>query len=250
MKKGTLYAKRVKRRFGQLKQQCGKPDIPEPTSPVEQVILGILSSSASDSKALRAARALRETMVDLNEIRVSTDREVAAVIGLYLNNALTRASALRRALNAIFRKEHAVNLDRLHSLGRREARQYLEDLDGVDACAAASVMLWSLGGHAIPVDQRLFDAMRKEDLVAPSATVAEVQAFLERNINANDAKVFCLLMPKLTVKSAKSGGSANAGRARPGRTAAKIPTPRRPKIKKTVATRKASAPSRKRATSR
>ena len=159
-----------------------------------------------------------------------------------------RASALRRALNAIFRKEHAVNLDRLHSLGRREARQYLEDLDGVDACAAASVMLWSLGGHAIPVDQRLLDAMRREELVAPSATVAEVQAFLERNINANDAKTFCLLMQKLTVKPARSGSTAKQPRSKTERAGETAKTPH-PKIKKTVATKKASVAGPKRATS-
>ncbi len=87
-----------------------------------------------------------------------------------------------------------MSLERLRSVGRREARQYLEQLEGVDEYAAASVLLWSLGAHAIPVGDRLLSALRAAELVHPTATRAEVQAVLERHVSAAEAQEFCLIM--------------------------------------------------------
>lgn len=209
MKRGTFYAKRIKRLFSKLKQEHGTPEVPEPTDPLHQLLLAMLASETSNQRGARAMKALFDVMVDVNEIRVSTNAEIAKAISPHVPNPIEHADAIRRALDAVFRKEHAIQLDRLNKLGRREARQYLHDLSGVDAASAASVVLWSLGGHAIPVDERLYEALRKADMVDASASIDEVQAFLERNVNANDAKVFCLLMNKfIAAKGQRSSTSA------------------------------------------
>lgn len=214
MKNGTLYAKRIKKLFTRLKSLYGKPDLPEPTDPIQQLIIGLLAADVPESKAVRAARLLQETMVDVNDLRVSTPAEVAAVIGQQIPNSTARAAAIRDALNAVFRRENAVSLAHLPKAGRREAKQYLEQLDGVDSFAVASVLLWSLGGHAIPVDRRMYEVLRKEDLVEPSASIAEVQAFLERNVAAADARLFCLLMQKYVSSKAPRGSAHKAASAR------------------------------------
>ncbi len=194
MKNGTFYAKRVKRFFSKLKQEYESPEAPEPLDPVRALMLGLLSRETTEANAKRALDSLFEAMVDYNELRVSTIPEISERIETYIPNAAKRADALRRVLNAIYHKQHRVSLDRLHKLGRREARHYLESLDGMDAHAAASVVLWSLGGHAVPVDVRMLERLRQEELVEPSASIEEVQAFLERNIPATDAREFCILM--------------------------------------------------------
>lgn len=209
MKEGTLYAKRVKKSYAQLRAAQGKPEIPEPSDPIEQLVLGLLSFETSPPDGIRALRAIREVMVDWNEVRVSTDAELARVIAAIVPQSIVVASCVRRALNAVYRKQHSVSLNSLHKLGRREARHYLEQLDGVNHYAAASVVLWSLGGHAIPVDHRLFEALRQSELVEPHADIHEVQAFLERNIAADEAKAFCLLMRHLPARPAgKPRGAA------------------------------------------
>ena len=74
-------------------------------------------------------------------------------------------------------------------------------------------MLWSFGGHAIPVSDPLLASLRAADLIHPTATRAEVQAFLERNINAAQAKEFCLVMRSFAVpKRAASSKSAKPSR--------------------------------------
>ncbi len=230
MKNGTLYAKRVRKVFSQLKSAHGTPEAPEPSDPVEQLVIGLLGLEVPESRAHRAAKALCEVMVDINEVRVSTAAELAPIIAPYVPDSMDRADAIRLALNAVFKKESAVSLETLKKSGRREARHYLESLDGVDRYAAASVILWSLGGHAIPVDQKMYQAYRKHDLVDPGATIDEVQAFLERNISAADAKIFCLLMRKFTAAAPRPGGARKSAAARSGKT--KRPARPRPQVAK------------------
>jgi len=237
MKNGTFYAKRVKRLFSMLKKQHGAPDIPEPVDPVEQLILALLSYDASEAEAVDAVKALSQAMVDLNEIRVSTIAEITAVIRSHIANPANRAAAIRSALNAVFRRNHRISLAPLHKLGRREARQYLEKLKGVNSFAAASVMLWSLGAHAIPVSRRMFERLREQDLIDPAADIDEVQAFLERNISATDAKVFCLLMRDFV--DSKPQESRAPGRETPARAVGAPNTPaKRSKSPKAAARKK------------
>lgn len=202
MRNGTLYAKRVKRVFQNLRRQYGSAKVPEPSDPVEQLVIALLAYEVPVSRAVRAATALLEAMVDYNEVRVSTTAEIANVIRSFVPDGFKCADAIRRALGAVFKKEHAISLKSLHKIGRREAKRYLEELDGVDSSAAASVLLWSLGAHAIPVGVCLYQTMQEEKLVHPSASIEEVQAFLERNITADDAREFCLLMQRWVASKA------------------------------------------------
>ena len=98
------------------------------------------------------------------------------------------------ALQHLYDKENTLGMDRLDNMGRREARQYLESLNGMDEYAVATVMLWSLGGHAIPVNDAMLQTLCDEDLVNPDATRAEVQAFLERHISAAEGRLFVTVM--------------------------------------------------------
>ena len=73
------------------------------------------------------------------------------------------------------------------------------------------VALWSLGGHGIPIDDRLWQALRDADLVHPSADRGEVQAFLERHVAASEAKAFCILMRSFGEKAAGTAKRSSAG---------------------------------------
>ena len=196
MKHGSEYAKRIKRLFHQLARKFGKPAATEPPDPTEQLIVGILSACTSSTKAHAIFRKLRQEMVDLNELRVTPPTELATLIGDGLPLALNKARRVVDALNDIRRRQDTLDLGFLKQRGRREAREYLESLEGVDRSAAASVVLYSLGGHAIPVDELTLYVLRKEELVDPSADAAEVQGFLERHISASDARVFAILLSR------------------------------------------------------
>jgi endonuclease III len=194
MKHGSEYAKEVKRLFRQMLKQFGKPAVPEPTDPIEQLIIGMLAACTTDVKAQAAYRKLREQMVDLNELRVTPPMELAELLRESVPLARDKAQRIVDALNAVRRRQDKLDLSFLKQRGRREARDYLEALDGVNRAAAASVVLYSLGGHAIPVDELTVYVLRQEEVVDPLADLAEVQAFLERHVSAADAPVFAALL--------------------------------------------------------
>lgn len=196
MKHGGDYVRRLKQLFNRLVRKFGKPTIPEPSDPLEQLLVAILGSNTSHHKALTVFRRLREQMVDLNELRVTPVSELARLIGPLIPQAELKAQRIVDVLNDIRRRHDTLDLSFLKQRGRREAREYLESLEGVDRCAAASVTLFSLGGHAIPVDDLTLQLLRKDEVVDPVADLPEVQSFLEHHVSASDAAVLTLLLDR------------------------------------------------------
>jgi endonuclease III len=244
MKNGPLYAKRVKRLFHQLKRTEGKPVIGEPTDPTDQLVLSLLSVDSTEEQGAKALRKLREAAVDYNEIRVSSPAEVAGIVKDTIPDGARRARVLVQALNSVFRAGNQMSLAVLHDVGLREARQYLEQLDGVDPYTVASVMLWSLGGHAIPVSDRMLELFRGNDLVDPECGVAEVQSFLERHISAADAKQFCLLIRKYVAQRLRKRSGRDAAR-RSGDAKPATTSPKARRTAKKSDPRPATSPKRK-----
>lgn len=219
MKNGTQYAVRLKKFFSKLRQAVPKPEVPDMDDPMRRLATAILGIEGGEVEGVRLVEKLLTVFVDWNDVRVSRPIELARAIGEDSPAMLDRCQHLITALNAVYRQENKTSLDRLRALGRREARQFLEKLPGMDEYAVASVFLWSLGGHAIPLSNAAWETLKKSDLVDPGADRAEIQAFLERNISASDAKEFCLILgaqpvgrraPASKAKAASGGRSTRA----------------------------------------
>ncbi|NOX59598.1 MAG: hypothetical protein GXP29_12195 [Planctomycetes bacterium] len=229
MKNGTAYAKKIKKAYAKFRGTARGDSLGSHT-PVEQLILGILSQETSFARAEQALRRILDDMVDYNELRVSTPAEVSASISKHVPRSVQRSKSLLMVLNAIYQLEYTITLDHLASRGVREIKAYLQSLHGITPYAMASVMLWSLGAHAIPINDVALEFLRENDLVDGGATGAEVQSFLERHINAADAKAFCLDL------DAAIGSNIFAGNG-------KAKSPKSPKSAKAAAspTKKASS---------
>jgi endonuclease III len=206
MKNGTVYAGKLKKFYTRLRQSRPKPTVPEPDDPLRRLALAILGVVHGETRASKAMERLFTALVDWNEVRVSSPAEIAAIVADDLPDALPQCQNLVSALRSIYRLENRPALDRLRAMGRREAKQYLESLEGVDAHAVASVFLWSLGGHAIPVNDAALRALREAGTVEPDADRATVQAFLERHVNAADAREFCMLLTGFAGEGQRSTG--------------------------------------------
>jgi len=194
MKHGSDYAKRIRRLYHELVKKHGKPVPAEPSEPIDQMLIGILALDSSLFKAQAVYKKLRQQTVDLNELRVTPAIELAQMIGDGVPLAELKARRIVDALNAVRRRQDSLDLGFLRLRGRREAREYLESLHGVGPVVAAYVVLLSLGGHAIPVDNLTLYVLRKESLVDGRADAAAVQGFLERCIAASEAGDFTQLM--------------------------------------------------------
>ncbi|HSW44287.1 MAG TPA: hypothetical protein VLM89_01815 [Phycisphaerae bacterium] len=196
MKRGSDYAKRIKRLYHDLVKKHGRPGPHEAGDPIDQMVVGILSLNTSIAKAQAVYKKLRQQTVDLNELRVTPAIEMAEAIGDGVPLAASKAERVVGALNAVRRRQDTLDLNFLRQRGRREAREYLESLGGVGPTVAAHVVLFSLGGHAIPVDDLTLYVLRKEGLIDNHADAATAQGFLERLIASSEAADFVQLLSR------------------------------------------------------
>jgi len=210
MKNGTLYAGKLKKAYNKHKQSAGDPNIPDIDNPLRRLAIGILGVDSREEDVERAVDRLMASMIDWNEVRVSTVAEIQDGLEHKTIGHDHSCQNLINALQAVYYHENKLSLDRLKSIGRRDARHYLESLDGVNEYAVASIILWSLTGHAIPVNNRLLHALQDANLIHPTASRAEVQAFLERHIPSAKAREFCIIMRSFIAKKQPAAKRAKA----------------------------------------
>lgn len=180
--------KKLKSKHGEIAPEAPPAAIDEGLDPlVLQLVFAFLLWDATAPQARTLLKRLRENFVDFNELRVALPDEIAAVVGDRYPRCHERSLRLRATLQDIFKREHGLTLTRLADMGKREARAYLDSLEGMPAYVSARVFLLGLGGHAVPVDQRLADLLAAEDVLSEEVTDAETAAtWLERQIKAGE----------------------------------------------------------------
>lgn len=195
MKGATLCAKRLSTLFKSLKTKLGKVTRPANTDPITQIVLGIFSRDMPEAKAREVLDRLRENVVDYNEMRVIPPGELSDTVGDY-PEVRTKCEDLTRALNKIFAWEHTVSMDRLADASKTEVANYLLNIPGLESYTRARVRLLGFNHHAIPLDEAMFAYAKQEEIVDPKSTIDDAQAFLERNIEEEEALDFVALLKK------------------------------------------------------
>lgn len=181
--------------------------------PMAHLVRAMLAWEAGEELARRGVSRVLEGFVDANELRVCPPDEVASLLGVRYPRGQERCERLHFVLNAIFRRENATSLGHLMEWPKREARQYLEELEGMPRYAACRVTLLGLGGHAVPVDERLRRVLGEAGVIGEIADADELSNWLERRIRAGDAAPFFAALEALA-----DGGGVEAGAASQDRT--------------------------------
>lgn len=180
---------------------------------VHQIVHSFLLWESSLSKADKAFAAIKEELLDFNELRVCLPNELMSIIGSRYPRCEERCLRLRACLNAVYEHEHRTALPGIEALAKREARLAIESLEGMVPFVAARVVLIELGGHAFPVDARIAAIVAEQsDLEESPASIAgklerafrageipSIYAALERAIEKQPAR------PKSASRSRKSG---------------------------------------------
>jgi len=189
MKNATKHADNLRSLFKKLLKE-GKPDPKQIIPPVRAMVSGILSFDATDARVADALKVIDRVFVDINELRVATELEVIDLIGAKYPAIEQRALMFKESLNAIFEKEHTLSLDRLKSLGRKDARQILRDLPEVTPYVEAYTTLFGLDEAAIPVDDSIRDLLVENDCLEPETSIEDAQKFIESHIKADECYDF------------------------------------------------------------
>ena len=161
-----------------------------PIEPLKALVRGAMSYDVADAKADDAMKAIEKEFVDLNELRVATDLEIQELLGVRYPQIERRVAMITQGLNNIFEREHTLSLDRLKTVSRRDARNFLRELPDIHPFVEAYVMLVALDGHAVPIDDEMLETLREEEVVEEETTLEEAQRFVEHHLKTGDAWEF------------------------------------------------------------
>ncbi len=147
--------------------------------------------TAGGERALTEAHA---SLADYNELRVCLPHEFERISTGADPHTSSRFLRLRSVLNDIYRREHEISLSHLASLAKRDARAYLDSLEGMHPFVSARVCLLSLGAHAFPADGRLCRLLAAEKALpteldpGSGASHADAGSWLEHHILADESR--------------------------------------------------------------
>lgn len=184
---------------------AGAPIAPGTTDPVLcQLVYGILLCDTDTALAHSAVGRLTSEVVDLNELRVCTRDELASMLGARFPRSAERADRLHAALNDIYLREHALRLDHLAEKTKREAKGYLESVEGVTHFAASRTLLLELQVHTFPIDTRITALLVASNIVPKGLAPQTIANRVERLVRAGEARGAYLLTEQWCQRNAAS----------------------------------------------
>lgn len=203
-----------------------EPGPPADLEDMGHFVMSWLMWEAPTNRAEAAYKRLTDSVADLNELRVMRREDIAATLGRTYPLAAERAERMTRSMDGVYRSEHAVALDGVRAMGKRDGRRFLDELEGMVPYVSARVSLVALGAHAVPIDDRVLAKLHAAGVLEPEITSSHAGAVLERHVKATDsAQAHALLTawaddpaakPAQAVKrgaSSKKPGARRASRA-------------------------------------
>ncbi len=225
MKNSKHYSPKVETLLKTLKKKAAPVTPPSYDDPVEAVVYACISAYTTEANAQAIHRRIGTHFVDMNDLRVSRPEEIKELYG-EPSPGTESATLLRRILNAIFDKYDKVSLNELTAEGKRQARKELDEIPGMTPFVAAYTFLTALGGHAIPLTDRMIAYLLQHEMIHPKSTQHEIESFLERHIHAVDAYTFYALL------RAETEGGIKPARATAAKKSAKKKTVKKKTPKK------------------
>jgi endonuclease III len=187
MKNATKHADELRTLYKRLTKQFPLPAF-QPQDPLKALVRGAMMFDVSDARADEAMKHIDREFVDLNELRVATDLEIQELLGARYPLIEKRVAMITQSLNDIFEREHTLSLDRLKTISRRDARQFLRELPEIHAFVEAFVMLVAFDGHAFPMDEEFLAYLKNYGALEESATLDEAQKFIEHQLKAEECR--------------------------------------------------------------
>lgn len=179
MKNARKHQKKIRKLLSAMDKSAEPP--PADPDPFGVMIEAIVEADANAKQTERALAGLAAEFVDINELRVAPQKEVADALGKGHPRPREKAAEIVTVLNAIFTRRNTLSIDHAEKLTKRDLRRHLAEL-GLGPYALARVVLRVFGGHAVPVDRTLVECLEMDGYVEPGSSVEDVQSILERTV--------------------------------------------------------------------
>jgi endonuclease-3 len=176
-----------------LRQRYKKPISQEERPILEAMLFAICLEDTPADEAESAYVRLTSGFHDLNEVRVSSISELAAVFD-GVGDAERRALSVRSVLRYVFEKNFQFEFENLRKKTLEQATKQLQRIKDVSPFVRAYILQFGLGSHLVPVDDSMRRAAVWLGLVDSSLTVEEASEALKAAVRKADAPQFCQLL--------------------------------------------------------
>ena len=185
MKNSKDYSKKIQKLYRSLSRKYPKVQKVSHEKVIDAIIYAVISAEMNEKQTESVIRKFTDYFVDWNDLRVSRAEEIVEVLGKDTSATMDIALTITRILNSIFNDYHKISLESLKKIGKRPAKQALEKIDGISRYVVEYCLLTALGGHAIPLTDRMIKYLRNNELVNPDADDQQIEGFLAKHISEN-----------------------------------------------------------------
>lgn len=165
--------------------------------------------------ARAAAQRLTEQLVDFNDLRVCLPDDLTSVFGESLPLASERAQRIRAALSDLCRRTHAVSMEHVAEMSKREAKAYIESLEGVPDYVSSRFVLVALDVHAMPMDRRTLARLVEANAFPEDASPQDAADQIQRRFKAGELLGVHLGLQNWADEQADANPSPRAARSKP-----------------------------------
>ena len=148
---------------------------------LEHMLFACLLENSSHEAAEKAFASITTDYFDLNEVRVSSVKELSESFR-GLTDPAASAARLKRTLHSMFETVYAFDVEILKKQNLGQAVKTIERYDGSTPFVVAYVTQTALNGHAIPVNDGLMLSFQTIGIVSNSEIKKRVVPGLERTI--------------------------------------------------------------------
>ncbi len=176
---------------------------PSNRSVMDHAIYACCLENSTPEEADESLAKLQENYFDWNEVRVTTDRELADTVKS-LSDPLQAATRVKKMLYGIFETYYQFDLEFLKKENLGKAVQAFEKMVGVSPFAISYIAQHGLGGHSIPTDKAILSLMYVLGIISEDEAAKGKVPGLERAIPKAKGIEFASLVHQLAVRFHKT----------------------------------------------
>lgn len=139
---------------------------------------------------------LREKFHDLNEVRVSSVREIEDSLGP-IDNAAWKALRIRESLQYVFEKYYSFDFEPLRRKTMDAAVKQLAKIRHLSPFIREYVLQMSLDSHVVPLDNVQTEILTWLGFVEPDTPTEKASEELKSSLRKNDVALLCHLLRQL-----------------------------------------------------
>ncbi|MBX3397086.1 MAG: hypothetical protein KF841_17165 [Phycisphaerae bacterium] len=196
MRNAQEFVRKLKQLNAKLKKDGGKATIEAVDDSTRALLMGILCNYAAEQRAAGAVRKIIESVVDMNELRVTAVSDLVGIIGHDYPQARQAATEITQVFNSVFNSLHHLDVSYLKTQSKKAVNAFLEGIDGLTPHAAAFFRNRYLNYNEIPLDENMFSYLHRTKCIPDGISVAEAQRFVSDTLKDREGVNFYMMFKR------------------------------------------------------